>query len=151
MDQGVATLISSVISSLIAASIGALSAVLSYRMAQRQAQMAHEQISQMSAENEKNRKYQSFHLALPKRFEAAEIIWHLLFQIEHKNLLTAEDEYKFIAAQMWLPENLRSQLIRLLIDWEKIQHQNSIQYSLEQQINHCRKELIQLIGLEKLQ
>ena len=151
MDQGFATLISSLISSLIAAAIGGLSAILSYKMAQKQAQMAHEQIRLMTSENEKNRKYQSFQMALPKRFEAAEILWHLLFQIEHENHLSTEDEYKFIAAQIWLPDNLSSQFIELLINWRRAQRENLKQHSLEQQIKLCRKELIKLVGLENLQ
>jgi hypothetical protein len=105
----------------------------------------------MTVENDKNRKYQSIQMALPKRFEAAEMLWHLLFQIEHRNYLSLEDEYKYITAQIWLPEELSRQFVELLIDWRKMQDGKLKQHPMENQIGQCRKELIKLIGLDNLQ
>nr|VFJ64450.1 MAG: hypothetical protein BECKDK2373C_GA0170839_11189 [Candidatus Kentron sp. DK] len=76
MDAGLVISLSGLALGLIAGSIGALSAVLSYRMAQKHAERE-------AIENDKARRHQEMQIAIPKRLEAAETVWRILFKIEH--------------------------------------------------------------------
>lgn len=107
MDSGAATLLAGLFSGVIAGSIGTISAILTYRMARGQSE-------RQVLENDKNRRHQLRQLAMPRRLDASQVVWRLLFKIEQERKLSPQDLDAFIAAQMWLPQDLRTDCLGVL-------------------------------------
>ena len=138
MDNGLATLISGVFSGLIGAAIGGFSAFLSYRLARKQ-------VDREITENERNRTHELKQLAIPKRLEAAECVWRVLFTLENGLDFNQRDQDDFVVAQMWLPEELRKGCLLLYQKWMHRRDDPEIKSLL----NECRRKLIEITGLNQ--
>lgn len=72
-------------------------------------------IKQTTIDKRDSRAHSLAEQILPRRLDAYETVWARLFELEHSGSLSDQAADQLVAVSVWLPENLRNNLLGLAV------------------------------------